>query len=181
MPLTPISHYGKTKCDAEKVVLEHGGIVLRLATVFGVSPRQRLDLLVNDFTYKAYKDGYIVLFEQDFVRNYIHVQDVALAFMRGIHYYTHPEKMMAGVYNVGLSSANLSKLELAKKIQEQVPGFSIQCDEIAEDPDKRDYVVSNAKFEKQGWRPRYTLERGITELLKAFEILGPSLNQYTNL
>jgi|TARA_A100000172_G_scaffold78139_1_gene63321 nucleoside-diphosphate-sugar epimerase len=181
MPLNPISHYGRTKCDAEKVVLEHGGIVFRLATVFGVSPRQRLDLLVNDFTYKAYKDGYIVLFEQDFVRNYIHVQDVALAFMRGIHFYTHPKKMMTGVYNVGLSSANLSKLELAEKIKEQVPGFSIQYDDIAEDPDKRDYIVSNAKFENQGWRPRYTLERGITELLKAFEILGPSLNKYTNL
>jgi nucleoside-diphosphate-sugar epimerase len=89
--------------------------------------------------------------------------------------------MMTGVYNVGLSSANLSKLELAKKIKEQVPDFSIQYDDIAEDPDKRDYIVSNAKFENQGWRPRYTLERGIAELLKAFEILGPSLNKYTNL
>lgn len=181
MPLTPISHYGRTKCDAERVVLDHGGIVFRLATVFGVSPRQRLDLLVNDFTYKAYKQGYIVLFEHNFVRNYIHVQDVALAFMRAMYYYRNPNRKMWGVYNVGLSSANLTKLELAEKIREQVPGFSIQCDEIAEDPDKRDYVVSNARFEKQGWRPRYTLERGIEELLKAFEILGPSLNQYTNL
>ena len=135
----------------------------------------------RDFTYKAYKDGYIVLFEHDFVRNYIHVQDVALAFMRGMHYYTKKENTMFGVYNVGLSSANISKLELAKKIQKQVPGFSIQCDDISEDPDKRDYIVSNERFERQGWKPRYTLERGIDELLKAFEILGPSLNQYTNL
>jgi nucleoside-diphosphate-sugar epimerase len=180
-PLNPISHYGRTKCMAEKAVLDKGGVVFRLATVFGVSPRQRLDLLVNDFTYKAYNDGYIVLFEWDFVRNYIHVQDVALAFMRAIHYYDHPENPMKGVYNVGLSSANLTKLQLAEKIKEYVPNFSIQCDEIAEDPDKRDYLVSNEKIEKHGWHPRYSLDRGIEELLKCFEILSPSLTQYTNL
>lgn len=179
--LKPISHYGKTKCLAEKVVLKHGGIVFRLATVFGVSPRMRLDLLVNDFTYKAYKDGYIVLFEWDFVRNYIHVQDVALAFMRAIHYYTHPKNLMHGVYNVGMSDANLTKLELANKIKEHFPKFSIQFDDIAKDPDKRDYIVSNKRLEKTGYAPHYTLDKGIVELKKAFDILAPSLNQYTNL
>ena len=179
--LKPISHYGKTKCLAEKVVLKHGGIVFRLATVFGVSPRMRIDLLVNDFTYKAYKDGYIVLFEWDFVRNYIHVQDVALAFMRAIHYYTHPKNMMTGVYNVGMSDANLTKLELANKIKEHFPKFSIQFDDIAKDPDKRDYIVSNKRIEKTGYIPHYTLDKGIIELKKAFDILAPALNQYTNL
>jgi len=179
--LKPISHYGKTKCLSERVVLDRGGIVFRLATVFGVSPRMRLDLLVNDFTYKAHKDGYIVLFEWDFVRNYIHVQDVALAFLRAIHYYTHPQKMMMGVYNIGMSDANLTKLELAKKIKEHYPKFSIQFDDIAKDPDKRDYIVSNARIEKTGFKPHYTLDRGIQELQKAFDILAPSLNQYTNL
>ena len=147
-------------------------------TVFGVSPRMRLDLLVNDFTYKAYKDGYIVLFEWHFNRNYIHVQDVALAFIFAIQNYGF---MKGSTYNIGLSEANLTKLELTYKIKEHFPGLSIQCDAIREDPDKRDYIVSNEKIEALGWRPRYDLDDGIRELKKCFAILGPSLNQYTNL
>ena len=177
-PLKPISHYGKTKCAAEDAVIKDGQVAFRLATVFGVSPRMRLDLLVNDFTYKAYKDGYLVLFEWHFNRNYIHVQDVALAFIFAIQNYGF---MKGNAYNIGLSDANLTKLELTYKIKEHFPGLSIQCDAIREDPDKRDYIVSNEKIEKLGWRPRYDLDDGIRELKKCFTILGPSLNQYTNL
>ena len=177
-PLKPISHYGKTKCAAERAVISHGHVALRLATVFGVSPRMRLDLLVNDFTYKAYKDGYLVLFEWHFNRNFIHVQDVALAFIFAIQNYSF---MRGSAYNVGLSDANMTKLELTYKIKEHFPGMSIQCDAIGKDPDKRDYIVSNEKLEKLGWRPRYSLGDGIRELKKCFTILGPSLNQYTNL
>ena len=177
-PLNPISWYGITKCEAEKAVLEAGGVSLRLATVFGVSQRMRLDLLVNDFTYKAVKDGYLVLFESHFKRNYIHVQDVALVFIRAIIDYI---KMSGEAYNVGISSANLSKLELAETIKKYVPNLSITCDEIAKDPDKRDYIVSNEKLESLGWRPYYSLDRGISELLKAYTIINASLNQYTNL
>mgnify|MGYP003646087235 FL=1 len=177
-PLNPLSHYGKTKCAAEDAVLAQEQVAFRLATVFGVSPRMRLDLLVNDFTYKAYKDGYIVLFEWHFNRNYIHVQDVALAFIFAIQNYGF---MKGSTYNIGLSEANLTKLELTYKIKEHFPGLSIQCDAIREDPDKRDYIVSNEKIEALGWRPRYDLDDGIRELKKCFAILGPSLNQYTNL
>lgn len=177
-PLTPITHYGKTKCAAEKAILSRGHVALRLATVFGVSPRMRLDLLVNDFTYKAFSDGYLVLFEWNFTRNYIHVQDVALTFIFAILNYAY---MRGSAYNVGLSDANLTKIELAYKIKEHFPKLSIQMDEISKDPDKRDYLVSNEKLEELGWRPRYTLGDGIRELKKSFEILKPSLNQYTNL
>ena len=177
-PLNPISHYGKTKCAAEDAVLSGGHVGLRLATVFGVSPRMRLDLLVNDFTYKAFNDGYLVLFEWNFNRNYIHVQDVALTFIFAILNYT---EMQGSTYNVGLSDANLTKLQLAYKIREHFPALSIQTDDIAKDPDKRDYIVSNDKLESLGWRPRYSLDDGIIELKKSFQILKPSLNLYTNL
>jgi len=177
-PLNPVSHYGVTKCQAEDAVLQSGGVSLRLATVFGVSPRMRLDLLVNDFTFKAYKDGYIVLFESDFRRNFIHVQDVALVFIKAIIAY---KEMSGEAFNVGLSSANLTKLELAEKIKEQLPNFSIHCDEFASDPDKRDYIVSNEKLEKLGWHPFYGMDRGIAELIKCFSILEGSLTKYTNL
>jgi len=177
-PLNPISHYGVTKCQAEDTVLEHGGISFRLATVFGVSPRMRLDLLVNDFTYKAFSDKYIVLFEHKFRRNFIHVQDVALAFMHGIKKYS---TMKGNAYNVGLSSANLTKKQLAETIKKFVPSFSINYDEIQTDPDKRDYIVSNRKLESTGWRARYSLEDGIVELLKAYPILQKQLTTFTNL
>ena len=177
-PLNPISHYGVTKCLAEKEVIRVGGVVFRLATVFGVSPRMRIDLLVNDFTYKAYNDGYIVLFEHEFKRNYIHVQDVTNAFLHGIENY---ESMGGELYNVGLSDANLNKKQLCEIIKEQVPNFSINFDDINTDPDKRDYIVSNEKLEATGWAPKVSLADGVKELLKAYPILGRQLKAYTNI
>lgn len=177
-PLSPISVYGRTKCDAENAVLEGGGLTLRLATVFGLSPRMRLDLLVNDFTYKAVTDKYIVLFEKDFKRNYIHIQDVALTFIYMINKY---DTLRGNAYNVGLSDANLSKLELCEKIKEYVPGFVIKYDDYAKDPDKRDYIVSNAKIESTGWKPYYSLDDGIKELIKGYSIISYNNNLFTNL
>lgn len=178
-PLAPISVYGQTKCAAETLLLDSGrALTLRLATVFGVSPRMRLDLLVNDFTYKAVNDGYIVLFEKNFKRNYIHIRDVALTFIYMINRYND---FVGQTFNVGLSSANLSKWELANKIKEFLPRFSIQVDEFATDPDKRDYVVSNAKLEDTGWRPYYTLDDGIQELIRAYSIIQHNMHAYTNL
>jgi nucleoside-diphosphate-sugar epimerase len=178
-PLSPISTYGITKCNAEKIILDNcDGIVFRLATVFGISPRHRLDLLVNDFTYKAVNDKYIVLFEKDFKRNFIHVQDIALTFIFAINNY---EVLKNNVFNVGLSSANLSKFELCEKIKLYIPDFSIQVDEINTDPDKRDYIVSNEKLEKTGWLSRYSLDNGIIELIKAYQIISHSNKKFTNL
>jgi nucleoside-diphosphate-sugar epimerase len=178
-PLSPISHYGRTKCDAENLLLDGGrAITLRLATVFGVSPRMRLDLLVNDFTYKAVNDGYIVLFEKDFKRNFIYIRDVALTFIYLINRY---DEFVGQTFNVGLSNANLTKMELALKIKEQIPNFSIQWDDFASDPDKRDYVVSNAKLEATGWRPYYSLEDGIRELISAYRIIQHNNRNFTNL
>ena len=168
-PLTPISLYGKLKCEAEQAVLEAGdSVVFRLATVFGVSQRMRLDLLVNDFVYRAVNDGFVVLFEADFKRNYIHVRDVARAFMHGI---VNFEKMKGHVYNVGLSDANLSKRELCVEIQKQVPKFYFVDAKIGEDPDKRNYIVSNEKIERTGFRPEVSLAEGITELIKGYQIV----------
>lgn len=177
-PLNPVSHYGITKVNAEKYVLNYGGISIRLATVFGISQRMRLDLLVNDFVYKAFNDGYIVLFEKDFKRNYIHIQDVALTFIHMIHNY---DKLKGQVYNVGLSTANLSKYELCMKIKNFLPTFSIQSDSINTDPDKRDYIISNDKLESTGWKPYYSLEDGIEELIKAYTIISNSNKKFTNL
>lgn len=177
--LSPISHYGRTKCDAENLLLNGGrAVTLRLATVFGVSPRMRLDLLVNDFTYKAVNDGYIVLFEKDFKRNFIYIRDVALTFIYLINRY---DEFVGQTFNVGLSDANLTKLELARKIKEHVPAFSIQWDDFATDPDKRDYVVSNAKLEATGWRPYYSLDDGIRELISAYRIIQHNNRNFTNL
>lgn len=168
-PLKPISEYGRTKCEIEQAFLEKGNAVtFRLATVFGMSPRMRMDLLVNDFTYRAFDDRFIILFEEHFRRNYIHVRDVAKAFLYGIKHY---DKMKGQPYNVGLSSANLTKRQLCEKIKEQVPEFFIYSAPVGEDPDKRDYLVSNEKIEKIGWKPNHSLEDGIKELLKGFRIL----------
>lgn len=168
-PLNPISLYGKQKVEAERSVLEAGNsIVLRLATVFGTSPRMRLDLLVNDFVYRALNDRFIVLFEPHFKRNYIHVRDVARAF---IHCVENFEKMKGQAYNVGLSDANLSKWELCEEIQKQIPNFYFCESPIGEDPDKRNYVVSNAKIEKTGFRPQYSIEDGIKELIRGNQII----------
>lgn len=175
-PLRPISEYGRHKVQVEQAFLEKGNaITYRLATVFGMSPRMRLDLLVNDFVYRAYKDGFIILFEEHFRRNYIHVRDVAQAFLFGID---HFDRMKAEPYNVGLSLANLTKRQLCEKIKEYVPNFYLHSAHVGEDPDKRDYLVSNEKIESLGWRPAYTLDDGIKELLKGFRMLRP--NSYAN-
>jgi nucleoside-diphosphate-sugar epimerase len=175
-PLNPISFYGKTKVDAERIVLERGnGISLRLATVFGASPRMRMDLLVNDFTYRAVKDGFIVIFEGHFKRNYIHIRDVAKAF---IHALNNFDTMKDEPYNVGLSDANLSKLELCTKIKEQIKNFVFLEATVGEDPDKRDYIVSNEKVEKTGFATDYSIEMGITELIKVYTIINNS--KYSN-
>ena len=174
-PLNPISVYGKTKCLAEPCVLGAGGIVLRLATVFGTSYRFRKDLLVNDFVLKAMTDKYIVLFESHFKRNFIHVRDVVSAMLRAA------KIQGPDIFNVGLSSANLSKLELCQKIQKYVPDFVIKQDEFQQDLDKRDYIVSNEKLEKTGWRPNYTLDQGICELRSAYNVFINANTEYTNL
>jgi nucleoside-diphosphate-sugar epimerase len=176
-PLNPISHYGKTKVEAEKILLDMGNAVtFRLATVFGASPRMRMDLLVNDFVYRAYSDRFIVLFESHFKRNYIHIRDVVNAFFYGLDHY---EKMKGEPYNVGLSSANLSKMELCLKIREYVPEFHIIESQVGEDVDKRNYIVSNAKIESLGWHPKHTIDMGIAELLKTYSFLP--VNQYRNI
>ena len=168
-PLRPITLYGRSKVEAEAAVLEAGnGISLRLATVFGVSPRMRLDLLVNDFVHRAVTDRALLIFEGHFKRNYIHIRDVARAFIHAIRNF---ETMKEQPFNVGLSDANLSKLELCAKIQQAIPGFVYIEAPIGEDPDKRDYIVSNAKVEATGYRPEYSIEMGISELKKAFQIL----------
>ena len=172
-PLNPISHYGKTKVEAEKEVLGIGGISLRLATVFGTSPRMRMDLLVNEFVYKALTDKSIVLFEKKFVRNFIHIRDVALVFRKMINQY---EQWSGMVFNVGLSEANLTKEQLCEAIKDQIPSFQIFYNDNYEDPDKRDYVVSNELLESCGWRPRYTLEKGIEELIKTYTIMISNLS-----
>ncbi|WP_419777010.1 NAD-dependent epimerase/dehydratase family protein [Malaciobacter marinus] len=171
-PLNPISTYGKTKVEAEKIILEReNSISFRLATVFGMSSRMRLDLLVNDFTYRAFKDGFIVIFEGHFKRNYVHIRDVARAFIHGIENF---DKMKSEAYNVGLSDANLSKLELCAKIKEHIPNFTIMEAEIGKDPDQRNYIVSNEKIESTGFKPIYSLDMGIKELIKGYTIINNS-------
>ncbi|MBI4823522.1 MAG: NAD(P)-dependent oxidoreductase [Nitrospirae bacterium] len=175
-PLKPISLYGIMKVEAEKVLLDRGNAIsLRLATVFGMSPRMRVDLLVNDFTYRAVKDRFVVVFEGHFKRNYIHVRDVSRAF---IHAMDNFQKMKNEPYNVGLSDANLSKLELCEKIKEAVPNFIYLEAPIGEDPDKRDYIVSNEKIERTGFKPVYSLQMGIKELIKGYTIITNS--KYSN-
>ena len=176
-PLNPISLYGRLKVEAEKAILSSGNcITLRLATVFGVSPRMRLDLLVNDFTYRAVYDRFIVLFEAHFKRNYIHIRDIARVF---IHCINNFEDMKNQPYNVGLSDCTISKRELCEEIKKQVPKFHIVESEIGKDPDKRDYIVSNKKIESKGFEPNFSLQYGITELLKAYQIV--KRNQYANI
>ena len=171
-PLNPISTYGQTKVDAEKIILEReNSMSFRLATVFGMSSRMRLDLLVNDFTYRAVNDGFIVIFEGHFKRNYIHIRDVANAFIHGIDNF---DSMKGEAYNVGLSDANLSKLELCEIIKKQVPDFTIMEAEIGKDPDQRNYIVSNDKIEATGFKPQFSLDMGIKELLKGYTIINNS-------
>lgn len=177
-PLNPISHYGVTKVKAEGEVLGIGGISVRLATVFGTSPRMRMDLLVNEFVYKSLTDKYITIFEKDFVRNYIHIRDVANVFLFMIENY---EKHSGEVFNVGLSDANLSKEQLVEKIKEYVPNFAITYSDYYSDPDKRDYIVSNQKIESVGWTAEHSLDDGIIELIKTYTILIQDLSsKYRN-
>ena len=168
-PLRPVSLYGRLKVEAEKILLDAPNtLTLRLATVFGISPRMRLDLLVNDFTYRAVTDGFIVLFEAHFKRNYVHVRDVARAFA---HCLANFDRMKGEPYNVGLDDANLSKRELAEEIRKQVRHFHIVEAEVGRDPDQRNYIVSNAKIERAGFKARVSLESGIAELIKGYQVL----------
>ena len=169
--LTPISHYGVTKCDAEDYILENSnGIIFRLATVFGSSSRMRLDLLVNEFVYKLLTDKYITIFEKEFVRNFIHIQDVANVFDYMIDNY---DKHKGEVFNVGLSDTNINKQQLVERIQKYIPNISVTYSDYYEDPDKRDYIVSNKKIESTGWEPEFTLDDGIKELIQAYQMIVP--------
>jgi nucleoside-diphosphate-sugar epimerase len=175
-PLRPISLYGITKVKAEEAVLKReNSISFRLATVFGMSPRMRLDLLVNDFVYRAVYDRAVVIFEGHFKRNYIHVRDVARVFLHGMSKF---DSMKGKAYNVGLDDANLSKMELCAVIKKHLPKFVYLEAPIGEDPDKRDYIVSNARLAGTGFQPEWGLDRGITELIKGYTILRNSV--YSN-
>jgi len=166
-PLKPISTYAIEKVEVEKALMERENVIsYRLATVFGMSPRMRMDLLVNDFVYRAFRDQFIVLFESHFKRNYIHVRDVVRGFLHGIDNF---DRMKGNIFNVGLSSANLSKLELCEKIRLQVPEFAIVEAAVGSDPDQRDYIVSNEKIEKTGFTPHHSLDDGIRELLTGYK------------
>lgn len=168
-PLRPISLYGRTKVEAERLLLDSGNVItFRLATVFGVSPRMRLDLLVNDFTLRAVRDRSIVLFESHFKRNYVHVRDVARVFLHGMENW---DSMKDEPYNVGMSDGNISKRELCERIKVHVPQLAIIEAAIGSDPDKRDYIVSNEKIERTGFRCAMTLDDGIRELIAAAPML----------
>lgn len=168
-PLRPISLYGRTKVDAEKAVLDSGhGVTFRLATVMGMAPRMRIDLLVNDFTYRAVNDRAVLIFEGHFKRNYIHIRDVAKAFLHAVDNFA---AMKGQAYNVGLSEANLSKLELCERIKKQLPNFVYVEAPIGEDPDKRDYIVSNEKLERTGWKPDHSLDASIAELIRGYRMV----------
>jgi nucleoside-diphosphate-sugar epimerase len=176
-PLRPISLYGKYKVEIENHLLaSENCITFRFATVFGVSPRMRLDLLVNDFTYRAVFDRFLILFEADFKRNYLHVRDAARAFIHGLGSF---ESMKGEPYNVGLSEANMSKGELCQEIKKQVPDFYFSEAAIGEDADKRDYEVSNTKIEATGFKTEHSLAFGIQELIKGFQIIKRS--EYANI
>ena len=169
-PLEPISLYGETKVQAEALLLDSPNtITLRLATVFGMSPRMRLDLLVNHFTYAACTDGYLVVFEKDFKRNFVHIRDVADCFL---HCIEQGDAMVGRAFNLGLDSANISKAELVAAIQRRVPGFYVHFAEVGQDPDKRNYIVSNQRLRVAGFEAKRSLDAGILELLKGYRMLG---------
>lgn len=175
-PLRPISQYAIEKVGIEKELMQHENTVsFRLATVFGMSPRMRIDLLVNDFTYRAVYDGFVVLFESHFKRNYIHVRDVSRVFQHTLNNY---DKMKGQVYNVGLTDANVSKWELCEHIQKQVPNFAFLEAPVGKDPDQRNYIVSNAKIEATGFKPSYSLDMGIADLIKGYTMIKNT--QYGN-
>ncbi len=178
-PLRPVSLYGRDKVAAEEAILQHANAIsFRLATVFGMSPRMRIDLLVNDFTYRAVYDGEITLYEGHFRRNFVHVRDVARAFLHGLR---HFEVMRGQAYNVGLSDANLSKRELCERIQKHLPKFVIRESPDGRDPDQRDYLVSNAKIERAGFQAIVSLDDGIRELIKGYTMIQKTAaNRYSN-
>lgn len=168
-PLKPISKYAIDKVEIEKALMQHpNAISFRLATVFGMSPRMRLDLLVNDFVYRAVTDKFVVLFEGQFKRNYVHVRDVTRAFQHGL---AHFETMKGQIYNVGLSDANVSKQELCERIQKQLPDFVFLNAPVGKDPDQRNYIVSNEKIEATGFKPQVSLDAGISELIKGYAMI----------
>lgn len=172
-PLRPISQYAEEKVIVEKALMQHpNAISFRLATVFGMSPRMRTDLLVNDFTYRAVHDGYVLLFEGHFKRNYVHVRDVCRAFIHGINNY---DAMKNQIYNVGLSEANVSKLELCQRIKEILPRFTYVEAPVGQDPDQRNYIVSNEKLERAGFKTQHGLEAGIRELVKGYTMIKNSM------
>ena len=168
-PLKPISQYAIEKVKIEKVLMQHeNAISFRLATVFGMAPRMRIDLLVNDFTYRAFYDRFVVLFEPHFKRNYIHVRDVTRAFIHGINNF---EKMNGQIFNVGLSEANVSKLELCIAIQKELPDFIFPEAALGKDPDQRNYIVSNEKIEATGFKTEFSLQSGIKDLINGFTMI----------
>ena len=168
-PLRPISQYARDKVEIEHALMQRGNAIsFRLATVFGMSPRMRIDLLVNDFTYRAVHDRFVVLFEGDFKRNYVHVRDVVRAFLHGIERF---DAMRGEIYNVGLSDANVSKRELCERIRARLPDFTFLDAPVGKDPDQRNYVVSNEKIERTGFEPRVSLDAGIAELVKGFTMI----------
>jgi nucleoside-diphosphate-sugar epimerase len=172
-PLRPISQYAIEKVEIEKKLMQHpNAISFRLATVFGMSPRMRIDLLVNDFTYRAVNDGFVVLFESHFKRNYIHVRDVSRVFQHALN--NHNE-MKGEIYNVGLSDANVSKKDLCEHIQKQLPEFIFIDEQIGKDPDQRNYIVSNTKIESTGFKTKFSLDRGIEELIKGYQMIKNSV------
>lgn len=172
-PLNPISHYAIEKVEVEKHLMQHASAVsFRLATVFGMSPRMRIDLLVNDFTYRAVNDRFVVLFESHFKRNYIHVRDIARVFLHAIN---NTDVMKGQIYNVGLSDANVSKWELCEHIQKQIPDFTFLEAPVGKDPDQRNYIVSNAKIEATGFKPSVSLDAGIAELIKGYTMIKNTL------
>jgi len=176
-PLNPISRYAKDKVSVEKSLMEHANSVsFRLATVFGMSPRMRTDLLVNDFTYRAVNDKFVVLFEGHFKRNYIHVRDVTQAFLHAIE---NLKSMSGQIYNVGLSDANVSKMELCIEIQKHIPSFVYLEAPLAKDPDQRNYIVSNDKIEATGFKPKHSLGMGVQELIKGYAMIKN--NKYGNI
>jgi len=171
-PLRPISQYAIEKVEIEKKLMEQSNAIsFRLATVFGMSPRMRIDLLVNDFTYRAVNDGFVVLFESHFKRNYIHVRDVSRVFCHALN---NHNSMKGEIFNVGLSDANVSKKELCQTIQKQLPNFVFIDEQIGKDPDQRNYIVSNEKIESTGFKTEFPLGRGIGELIKGYTMIKNS-------
>ncbi len=169
-PLNPLSLYARDKVVVEKSLLEHeNSTSFRLATVFGISPRMRLDLLVNNFTFRAITDGFVIVFEGHFKRNYIHILDVVQAFNLAIE---KKEQFKGEIFNVGLSQANISKIELCQEIKKIVPNFLFLEAPLGKDPDQRNYIVSNKKIEALGFNPTVTLQEGLSELVKGLKMFN---------